>query len=363
LSSDCRESIEGIGISDIPEGVVDVVIPPDVDDIIEGLTNLNLEVDDITLNGASAKKVVNLKSKTTYNGDKKYLDYSIIGVKENDVIECDIKNEDLLECESKDNQLSSLTITVQVTNGQVITLDTLIVNIIPTGPTCVPECTIPEKQCFDSSNYQDCILINNCPKWDPNIISCDVIGVGFECVDAGQCQAIVPPVCVPECTIPSKQCFDPTNYQDCILINNCPKWDPNIISCDVVGVGFVCEAGVCAAAVIPGEASLSLDFSDVDYQFQGGSHIYFHTRTFTESNGVGAILTQGQICSQQAGCDPKGSVNYIINRDGQLIHTNKRFITPFSSNIITLTYWGTDDNGNPITVSNSMTVSGSTHNP
>jgi len=108
---------------------------------------------------------------------------------------------------------------------------------------------------------------------------------------------------------------------------------------------------------------LNLGFSSVSYIFQFGEHYYYYTRTFTESNGVGVTLTLGQICSQQAGCDPQVPVNYLINENGQLIHTNKFFRTPFSSNVITLTYWGTDDNNNPITVSDTMTVSGSTHDP
>ena len=164
-----------------------------------------------------------------------------------------------------------------------------------------------------------------------------------------------------------KEAADCTSYSDSTIATcgackyatgactSCTNY-PEYTSCDS---NYECIAGACLIK----KAILSLQFSDVSYVFQDGLHYYYHTRTFTESNGVGVTLTLGQICSQQGGCDPQGSVNYFISGNGQLIHTNKRFFTPYSSNIFTLTYWGTDENGNPVTVNSSMTVSGSTHDP
>ncbi|MCH8003151.1 MAG: hypothetical protein IH934_00835 [Nanoarchaeota archaeon] len=187
LSDDCRESIEGIGISNLLEEDVEVTLPSDaeIDDKIKQYTNLNLEIEDITLHGANAKHEINLRSKTTYNGDKKHLKYSIVGTDENDVIKCNIKKDDkLLRCESEENEQSSLTITVQVTNGEVTALDSFNVNVIS---ICADECSSQAKQCVDQTNYQECILVEGCFKWSPSI-SC---GANFECVNDGQCKEIV----------------------------------------------------------------------------------------------------------------------------------------------------------------------------
>jgi len=189
LSDDCRESIEGMGISNLLEDDVDVDIPPDteIDDKIKEFTNLNLELEDITLHGANAKHVINLLPLTTYNGDKKHLKFSILEPELDYVIKCDIKDDDkLLRCESEENQQSSSTITVQVTNGEVTAEGTLTVNVIR---TCDDECTTQEKQCIGQTNYQECILINGCFKWSPSI-SC---GDGFEC-DGGECKEKPKPV-------------------------------------------------------------------------------------------------------------------------------------------------------------------------
>ena len=96
----------------------------------------------------------------------------------------------------------------------------------------------------------------------------------------------------------------------------------------------------------------------------GTTYNYYHTRTFTETNGVGVTLTSGRLCYQTdtSGCKT-ASVNYRINANGELIRNNEYFSTYYSTERFTLTYWGVDDNGNPVSVSNSMYVSGYTHNP
>jgi hypothetical protein len=160
---------------------------------------------------------------------------------------------------------------------------------------------------------------------------------------------------------------DCTSYSDSTVATcgPCKKAEGACTSCTNYADGTSCDTNkeCIAGACVIEEASLSLGFSDVSYIFEYEEHTYYYTRTFTETNGVGVTLTQGQVCSTQGGCDPQVPLNYFINGNGQLIHTNKWFATPYSPNIFTLTYWGTDDNGNPVTLSNSMTVAGSSHNP
>jgi len=116
------------------------------------------------------------------------------------------------------------------------------------------------------------------------------------------------------------------------------------------------------AAPTSNPASLSLEFSNVTYQYTD-MHYYDHTRTFTEINGVGVTLTSAQICYESSGSCDSGTVDYRIEGDNNLVHTNKMFGTSASSNTFTLKYWGTDDNGNDVYIEQVMTVNGATHTP
>lgn len=135
----------------------------------------------------------------------------------------------------------------------------------------------------------------------------------------------------------------------------------------IIQAGIGCSSGGGSSSPTnPGttKASLSLEFSNVTYQNISGMHTYYHTRTFTETNGVGVTLTSGQGCYQSTGtCDPSVAVNYRIEGSNNLIHTGKKSRTPSASDKFTLKYWGTDDNGNDVYIEQVMTVAGATHNP
>ncbi|MBU2104774.1 MAG: hypothetical protein KKF67_03295, partial [Nanoarchaeota archaeon] len=73
---------------------------------------------------------------------------------------------------------------------------------------------------------------------------------------------------------------------------------------------------------------------------------------------VGVTLTSGQICLETIGCNPKGSVNYRIEENGEIIIPNHFFWTSYSPDKFNLTYWGTDDNSYPVIVSQRMCVQG-----
>jgi len=106
-------------------------------------------------------------------------------------------------------------------------------------------------------------------------------------------------------------------------------------------------------------ASLSLDFSNINYQWIAPNHYFYHTRTFTESNGVGVTLTEFESCFQSGGCSSI-SVNRRIEPNGQLLLNGQSVYTSFASEQFTLTYTGTDDNGNPISIQRVVSVSGTT---
>jgi hypothetical protein len=136
--------------------------------------------------------------------------------------------------------------------------------------------------------------------------------------------------------------------------SGCLKWSNSSVACDS---GFVCQNGAC---VVKGNVSgkLSLGFSNVRYQWNAPYHYYYHDRTFVESGGVGVTLTWGKVCGQNGGCNSK-AVDYRIEANDKLVLNNNYFNTIGASETFTLTYAGTDDNGNSVSVSEVVKVSGS----
>lgn len=130
LTEECRETIEGLGITeDIAEGIP-VLLPTNIDEIIVDIADdipvLELTIGDILLT-RSEKRSVNLYHKTIYNGDKRrLLSYRFLSSAEdneveNDKIECSLhgQNNHLFKCEV-DKKGGSLLITIQVTDGNSI---------------------------------------------------------------------------------------------------------------------------------------------------------------------------------------------------------------------------------------------------
>jgi hypothetical protein len=109
----------------------------------------------------------------------------------------------------------------------------------------------------------------------------------------------------------------------------------------------------------PKVSALSLVFSDVVYEKIGVDHYYYHTRTFTESGGVGVTLNEGEVCPESIGCKGRVSIDYRIGANDKLIHLNKQFNTNQPSNKFVLKYWGVSDNGDNVYVEQSLCVQGS----
>jgi hypothetical protein len=106
-----------------------------------------------------------------------------------------------------------------------------------------------------------------------------------------------------------------------------------------------------------GAAVLSLTFSGTVYSSNDPNHVYTHTRTFTETNGVGVTLNERQLCTSS--CSAKESVSHRIEANDNLALTSQTFTTSSSSQTFELRYWGTDDNSNSVYVVQYMCVSGS----
>ncbi|MEM4245422.1 MAG: hypothetical protein QXR60_04435, partial [Candidatus Nanoarchaeia archaeon] len=106
--------------------------------------------------------------------------------------------------------------------------------------TCADECNIPSsRQCFGAYAYQICGNhdADSCLEWSSSI-NCPT---GQSCSGAGVCGA----TCQNQCSSGSKQCFNSTAYQDCVLFGSCYGWG-SPISCPS---GQSCTNGVCSSGV------------------------------------------------------------------------------------------------------------------
>jgi len=121
------------------------------------------------------------------------------------------------------------------------------------------------------------------------------------------------------------------------------------------------------------QAVLTLIFSNLVYEIKNNIVIngitypkvnyYYHKRTFTEYNNVGVTLTFGQLCYASLGTCDSATVNYRIDANDVLIRDAQNFWTTQNSETFTLTYWGVDDNGYDIVISQNICVNGASFTP
>ncbi len=198
--------------------------------------------------------------------------------------------------------------------------------------------------------------------------NCGTCSSGQTC-PSGQCVS----TCTSECTtLWQKQCANNFEYRECKeLSSGCYRWDPPTSSspkpCSDIGLtncisdscctcpsGKTCGTGTQACT--PLVASLSMNFESISPSFDGSEYHYPHTRAIRENNGIGVTLTTGKLCSTSRGC-VSGTVAYSVT--GGSVHTfSGNFDTDVVSDTFSLIYEGSDSNGNPISVSKTLTVSG-----
>lgn len=107
-------------------------------------------------------------------------------------------------------------------------------------------------------------------------------------------------------------------------------------------------------------ASLSASYSVNNKQTSGGSTYYYYTLTIKETNGVGVTFNSRKKCTQKtppSNCPVKTDIstylgtNYVSGKGTIIAPTTLTyFYTTASSDILYETIWGTDDNGNSVSV-------------
>jgi len=208
------------------------------------------------------------------------------------------------------------------------------------------------------SAYDDGQDTGDCNGGDDDDYSC------WNFVDSWE-SACVLPANLPDCLFEYANCGTFLKYVNtestvvpCICVDiwspSLSDYCPNVLVPQTSNCGNVRSVAGEKDCTPPAVASLSLDFSNIIYEWVDPNHYYYYTRTFAESNGVGVTLTQGQQCFVSVGCGSNSSISYRIDANGQYSQSNRQWYTSYSSDAMTLKYWGIDDNGNQIYVEKSM---------
>ena len=91
--------------------------------------------------------------------------------------------------------------------------------------------------------------------------------------------------------------------------------------------------------------------------FKGGNWWYYDVTLKETSGNVGVTINSRQKCYRLGGCDPiKTNIaeDYGTNHippSEQISDPANYWFTSYSSESMTETFWGVDDNGNPVTAS------------
>ncbi|MGE4217898.1 MAG: hypothetical protein AB7G39_00520 [Alphaproteobacteria bacterium] len=111
---------------------------------------------------------------------------------------------------------------------------------------------------------------------------------------------------------------------------------------------------------VSGPAQAALEIGQIRYEWspQDERHRYVHDRSFKESAGVGYTVERGRVCVELGKLCVDAVVRYRVEPGTTLTQPNHHVATKLPEDRITIEYWGTDDNGNPVTLQRVMTVRG-----
>ena len=102
------------------------------------------------------------------------------------------------------------------------------------------------------------------------------------------------------------------------------------------------------------KASLALEIEQHGYLFIEGRHRFTQTRHFSESAGVGVTITNGKVCVSQGKECVAAEITYRIN-GGQGLSLQRHYVaTETLPDEAVVSYWGVDDNGNPVSVATTI---------
>jgi hypothetical protein len=103
---------------------------------------------------------------------------------------------------------------------------------------------------------------------------------------------------------------------------------------------------------------LALKVSDFRYVVERERNTYYHSRNYIESGGMGATLTRGKVCVEKGKICVESGVRYRVEPGKTLTQPNHKVATTLMEDRITIEYWGTADNGEPVHIRRIIKTSG-----
>lgn len=141
-----------------------------------------------------------------------------------------------------------------------------------------------------------------------------------------------------------------------------------------VKLGLTSGAGVVAALMLAGPSALaaeatsaetvktaqiSVELRNMRVVKTGEVYRFTHDRAFVETAGVGATLTQGQVCFLSGLCTGK-PIEYRLEPNGEYVIKDAVLEPLGAEEQFAFTYQGEDDNGRAVNVFFRITVKGDT---
>jgi hypothetical protein len=107
-------------------------------------------------------------------------------------------------------------------------------------------------------------------------------------------------------------------------------------------------------------AEIALTLTDFRYAFENDRHTFFHSRNYVESGNVGVTFNRGKVCVEGGKICVESAVQYRIEPGATLTQPDHKVATKLEKDEITIEYWGSADNGEPVYVRRVVRTDGQT---
>ncbi|HAT36801.1 MAG TPA: hypothetical protein DCS82_13885 [Rhodospirillaceae bacterium] len=107
-------------------------------------------------------------------------------------------------------------------------------------------------------------------------------------------------------------------------------------------------------------SDLDLQISDFRFTVERGRNTYYHNRNYVEKGGVGVTLNRGKVCVENGKICVESAVQYRVEPSATLTQPNHKVATTLDKDNITIEYWGSADNGEPVHIRRVVKTDGRT---
>lgn len=122
-----------------------------------------------------------------------------------------------------------------------------------------------------------------------------------------------------------------------------------------------CKEEQGAASPASGARSeLDLQLSDFRFTVERGRNTYYHSRKYVEKGSVGVTLNRGKVCVENGKICVESAVQYRVEASATLNQPNHKVATTLDKHRITIEYWGSADNDEPVHIQRVVKTDGKT---